>query len=127
MRHFFKTADIEDMAATKMVPRLPAPPNKISLAAKPSAEPVEELKMQDCPAPEEDFKSWLRHQKSNWRRIRRDLKSEKKVVTQRGVSATANSRIGSKSSLGMSRALNNFMRLQDDTVLNSRWHIMQIE
>lgn len=27
----------------------------------------------------------------------------------------------------MNRALNSFMRLQDDTVLNSRWHIMQIE
>lgn len=27
----------------------------------------------------------------------------------------------------MNKALSNFMRLQDDTVLNSRWHIMQIE
>jgi len=81
--------------------------------------------MENCPAPEEDFGSWLKHQKSGWRKIRRDLKSEKKLIGQRGVNV--DSKVGSKGHLGMNRALNNFIRSTDDTVLNSRWHIMQIE
>ena len=53
------------------------------------------------------------------------MKTEKKVVAQRGgVSANRIGSKGSKIQLGMNQALNNFMRLQDDTVLNSRWHIM---
>ena len=40
--------------------------------------------MEDCPLPENNFKSWLKHQKCNWRRIRKDIKSEKKLVPKQG-------------------------------------------
>ena len=129
IQHFFKVADIEDIAKSKLVPRVPAL-NQINLASMTTGgakvpATVEDLKIQDCPAPDEDFSSWLKHQKSNWRRIRKDLKTEKKLIATRGVGG---GQIGStKVQLGMNKALNNFMRLQDDTVLNSRWHIMQIE
>lgn len=114
---------MEDLAKSRIVPKLSAN-NKMNVGSTKAikAEAPEELKMEDCPLPEENFKDWLKYQKSSWRRIRKDLKSEKKVVNQRGV---AGSKFGS--GLGMNKALSNFMRLQDDTVLNSRWHIMQIE
>ena len=123
MKHFFKVADMEDMAKSRIVPKLTGN-NKVNAGSTKAikAEAPEELKMEDCPLPEENFKDWLKYQKSSWRRIRKDLKSEKKVVNQRGVGGT---KFGS--GLGMNKALSNFMRLQDDTVLNSRWHIMQIE
>ena len=46
--------------------------------------PLEEvtLNMADCPNPENNFKDWLKYQKSNWRRIRKDLKAEKQLVTK---------------------------------------------
>lgn len=121
MKHFFKVADMEDMAKSRIVPKLTAS-NKVNLAKK-TIEPTvpEELKIEDCPEIEENFGDWLKHQKSNWRRIRKDLKTEKKVAQR----STAGPRLGT--GLGMNKALSSFMRLQDDTVLNSNWHIMQIE
>ena len=72
--------------------------------------------MADCPNPENDFKDWLKYQKSNWRRIRKDLKSDKQLVSK------------GPSGLGkMNTALSNFMRNMDETVLNSTWHIISIE
>ena len=82
MKHFFKTADIEDMAKARIVPRLVGA-NKLNFAqgpAKIKAEEKEELKMENCPTPDEDFGKWLTFQKSSWRKIRKDLKSEKKVI-----------------------------------------------
>lgn len=119
MKHFFKVADIEDMARAKIVPALTGT-GKPKNALQPAAV-VEEFKVEDCPLPEDNFGDWLMFQKRNWRRIRKDLKTEKKVA-QRGA---AGPRLGT--GLGMNKALSNFMRLQDDTVLNSNWHIMQIE
>lgn len=130
MKHFFKVADIEDIAKSKIVPKITGSlaNNKLSLGGGgPSAKQTkiveEELKLEDCPSPDADFGSWLKHQKSNWRRIRKDLKTEKKVVAQRG-GDVGPQKLGMN--LGMNKALSNFMRLQDDTVLNSNWHIMQI-
>ena len=122
MKHFFRVADVEDMAKSRIVPRLAAS-NRVNIGQKSAQEASapEELKMENCPAPEEDFGDWLRHQKSNWRRIRKELKTENKVA-QRGAGST---RLGA--GLGMNKALSSFMRLQDDTVLNSNWHIMQVE
>ena len=80
--------------------------------------PLEEvtLNMADCHNPENNFKDWLKYQKSNWRRIRKDLKADKQLVTK------------GPSGLGkMNTALSNFMRNMDQTVLNSTWHIISIE
>ena len=71
------------------------------------------LDMKDCPSPDVEFGSWLKHQKQNWRSIRRELKSEKKVFGTRGV-------IGAN-------ALTDFIRNMDDTVLNSIWHVLSVE
>ena len=36
--------------------------------------------IENCPNPEENFTDWLKYQKTSWRRIRKDLKDEKKLV-----------------------------------------------
>lgn len=71
--------------------------------------------MDSCPDPDEDFGSWLKHQKSNWRNIRKKLKTDKGVIPH-------HKKMGAQSA-----ALTNFMRNMDDTVLNSNWHILQID
>ena len=78
--------------------------------------------MNNCPLPEDNFKDWLKYQKSNWRRIRKDIKSDKKLVPKQGS-------LFNKGGIGgqMSLALSNFMRNMDETVLNSTWHIISIE
>lgn len=37
-------------------------------------------KIEDCPNPEEDFGEWLKYQKTNWRKIRKMMKDDKKVI-----------------------------------------------
>lgn len=78
MRFFFKKADIEDIA--KPVPRLENPRPTIQVVQE--TKPV--LRMEDCPKPEENFGSWLKHQKSNWRNIRQKMRTEKKTLAQHG-------------------------------------------
>jgi len=82
MKHFFKVADIEDIAKSRIVPKLQGTAaNKLNLGTSVKAlASKEELKIEECPVPEEDFGNWLKYQKSNWRRIRKDLKTEKKVI-----------------------------------------------
>ena len=41
----------------------------------------EELNVKDCPLPEEDFGNWLKFQKSNWRKIRKNFNQDKKVTS----------------------------------------------
>lgn len=120
MRHFFKVADIEDMHKARNIPKLTTSATQFNIAKPPkvaAVPPPEELKIENCPSPDEDFPEWLKFQKSNWRRIRKDLKAERNVA--QGASSVTG--------LQMNKALSNFMRLQDNTVLNSNWHIMQIE
>jgi hypothetical protein len=37
-------------------------------------------KIEDCPSPEENFGDWLKYQKTNWRKIRKTIKDDKKVI-----------------------------------------------
>jgi hypothetical protein len=37
-------------------------------------------KLEDCPSPEDNFKDWLGYQKANWRKIRKMMKNDKKVI-----------------------------------------------
>ena len=66
MKHFFKVADIEDIARSKIVPKIQGAPgatNQISLGTQAQKKKVEaepELKIEDCPLPEEDFGNWLK-------------------------------------------------------------------
>jgi DNA polymerase epsilon subunit 1 len=124
MRQFFKVADIEDIAKQRVVPK----PEGIHKATVKSDKQVpqkalveEDLNIEDCPLPENNFKDWLKYQKSNWRRIRKDIKAEKKLNTKQG--SLFNTGIGGQ----MSLALSTFMRNMDETVLNSNWHIISIE
>lgn len=78
--------------------------------------------MKNCPAPDADFKSWLKHQKSNWRAIRQDMKNEKKTLVNGARTAGSGARAGV---LGNS-SLNEFIRNMDDTVLNSTWHVLSV-
>ena len=68
--------------------------------------------IEDCPSPEEDFSEWLKYQKSNWRKIRKIIKEDKKVIPQS---------VSSKH-----QGIVSFIRNMDDVVLKSNWHIMQI-
>jgi hypothetical protein len=43
-----------------------------------SQKPV--LTLEGCPPPQQDFGNWLKHQKANWRGIRKQFKSEKGIV-----------------------------------------------
>jgi hypothetical protein len=75
-----------------------------------------ELKLSDCPTPDEDFPYWLKHQKKNWRGIRKAIKSEKRIIpVNKGFSSAGGVQ---------GQALANFMRNMDETVLNANWHIL---
>jgi len=74
--------------------------------------------MANCPTPEENFGSWLKHQKSNWRNIRQKMKEEKKNLHTYG-SVFAKNPVGMQANL-----LKNFMHNMDETVLNSNWHVI---
>jgi len=108
MENFFKVGgkpDIEDLA--KSFPKINV--NKINL--KIDEKPQQEvLDFKQCPDPDTDFKSWLKHQKLNWRSIRKELGTEKKII---------NKKVGLRNT-----ALTNFFRNMDDMVLNSNWHVI---
>jgi hypothetical protein len=80
--------------------------------------------MANCPTPDADFDGWLKHQKSNWRGIRKAIKSEKRLIPR---SSAIQGKLGGMGGGIQSEALANFMRNMDDTVLNSNWHIIKIE
>lgn len=54
LKHFFKAADIEDLARAKQMAPRPVP-QVASVEKKP------ELNMANCPTPDENFGSWLKH------------------------------------------------------------------
>lgn len=62
MKHFFKVADIEDIAKSRIVPKLQGKTiNKLSVGdTEKTKVSKEELKIEDCPAPEDDFGNWLK-------------------------------------------------------------------
>ena len=51
MKHFFKVADVEDLAKAKIIPSIGG--NKLNFATGPKAIAAapEELKIEDCPTP----------------------------------------------------------------------------
>eukprot|EP00347_Sterkiella_histriomuscorum_P016015 403354822 len=125
MKYFFKNQvkqpairDIEDSAQSSIA----KPIQKLSLnsstnqvnAKKPEISAPQDKygKIEDCPPPEDNFKDWLKYQKSNWRKIRKDIKEEKQVIKQTTVQK--------------SQGLNSFIRNMDEVVLKSTWHILQI-
>jgi hypothetical protein len=75
-----------------------------------------ELNMEKCPSPNSDFGEWLGYQKSNWRSIRQQMKQNKRLATVKQSTAQK-----------QSAALTNFIRNMDETVLNSVWHVLQVE
>jgi len=72
--------------------------------------------MEKCPAPNADFGEWLGYQKSNWRSIRQQMKQNKRLAT-----------VKQSTMQKQSAALTNFIRNMDETVLNSVWHVLQVE
>ncbi len=64
---------------------------------------------------DENLGEWLHYQKSNWRNIRKLMKTEKKVIKEEG-------KYDNKA-----RGLNQFIKNMDDVVLNSVWHIVQLQ
>jgi hypothetical protein len=67
-------------------------------------------KIEECPSPEEDFSEWLKYQKTNWRKIRKDIKEDKRVIKQ--------------PERNKHQGLTSFIRNMDDVVLKSNWHIV---
>ena len=68
--------------------------------------------IENCPSPEENFTDWLKYQKTSWRKIRKDLKEDKKLVN------------GALASKNKHQGLNSFIRNMDEVVLKSTWHIL---
>jgi hypothetical protein len=66
--------------------------------------------IEECPSPEDDFGQWLKYQKSNWRKIRKLMKDEKKVIPQ--------------SERLKHQGIVSFIRNMDEVVLKSNWHIV---
>lgn len=75
-------------------------------------------KMTECPDPSNDtqFGEWMRYQKTNWRRIRKNFKEHKQIVhpAEKG---------GATKVVG----LQTFMRNMDEVILNSTWHVVSVE
>ncbi len=107
--------DIEDFTAINPITN-PALQKKQEQAALKNAQKDAEAKfskMEDCPNPDEDFGTWLKYQKTNWRKIRKMMKDDKKVIANQG---RASKHLG----------LTSFIRNMDEVVLKSNWHIVQI-
>lgn len=90
MKFFFKTADLEDIAKAKVIPKLDGPRAITNQTNSVQEKKQPELKIEDCPTPDENFGSWLKHQKSNWRTIRGKMKAERKSLHQSGSVFTKN-------------------------------------
>ena len=78
--------DIEDFTAINPITN-PALQKKQEQAALKNAQKDAEAKfskMEDCPNPDEDFGTWLKYQKTNWRKIRKMMKDDKKVIANQG-------------------------------------------
>ena len=76
-------------------------------------------KINECPDPSvnANFGEWIKYQKQNWRRIRRDFKEHKQIVHSNDRANT----------VGLNKGLTHFMRNMDEVILNSNWHIISIE
>ena len=59
MRFFFKTSDIEDIAKAKIVPKPEIQRSDVSMKSVEDKKP--ELKIDNCPSPNNNFDSWLKH------------------------------------------------------------------
>jgi DNA polymerase epsilon subunit 1 len=122
MKHFFqvtekpKNIEIEDLQTMGVLNEMKALSMQEQKQKKLEMQTQREKysKMENCPKPAEKFGEWMKYQKQNWRKIRKNMKENKEVVSMKELQKP-------KSSLGQ------FIRNMDEVLLKSTWHIISIQ